>query len=83
MTVSVLIEPDQSHKIILSGDHIHAESQYSCWGLSFPQTSIDPKVLNESCQKVIEACKQRKIVGYLDIDFVTFIDLQTVILLIL
>lgn len=78
LTVSVLIEPDQSYRILSSGDHIHAESPYSCWGLSFPQTSVDPALLNVECNKVINACKQRNIIGYLDIDFITFIDSKTV-----
>ncbi len=81
LTVSVLIEPDQSYKILSSGDHIHADSQYSCWGYSFPQTSVDPDVLNASCTKIINACRQRNIIGYLDIDFVTFIDSKTVIII--
>lgn len=33
VTVSILIEPDLNIKIISSGDHVHAESQYSCWGI--------------------------------------------------
>lgn len=78
LTVSILIEPDMSARILSSGDHIHAFSEYSCWGLSFPQTSVDPIVLNEECAKIITACKERKIIGYIDIDFVTFIDVKTV-----
>ncbi len=77
LTVSILIEPDMSAHILSSGDHVHAESEYSCWGISFPQTSVDPLVLNDECSKVIQACKERKIFGYIDIDFVTFIDAKT------
>lgn len=73
LTVSVLIEPDSTVKIISSGDHVHAESPYSCWGLSFPQSSVDSKELNEACHRIAEACKQRNIIGYFDIDFVTYI----------
>ena len=32
VTVSILIEPDLNIKILSSGDHIHAESELSCWG---------------------------------------------------
>ena len=78
LTVSILIEPDQTAHIISSGDHIHSDSEYSCWGLSFPQTSVDPVVLNAECSKIISACKERKIIGYIDIDFVTFIDAKSV-----
>lgn len=78
LTVSLLIEPDTTVKILSSGDHLHAESQYACWGFTFPQTSVDPTILNEACMKIAESCKQRSIMGYIDIDFVTFIDAKTV-----
>jgi hypothetical protein len=77
LTVSVLIEPDSTVRIVSSGDHVHAESPYSCWGLSFPQSSVDTKQLNEACERIAEACKQRNIIGYFDIDFVTYIDPRT------
>ena len=73
-----MIEPDSTVKIISSGDHVHAESLYSCWGLSFPQSSVDTKQLNEACMQIAEACKQRNIIGYFDIDFITYIDPRTV-----
>jgi hypothetical protein len=74
----MLIEPDSTVKIVTSGDHIHAESLFSCWGLSFPQSSVDPKQLNDACMRIAEACKQRNIIGHFDIDFVTYIDAKTV-----
>jgi hypothetical protein len=78
LTVSLLIEPDASVRILSSGDHIHADSQYSCWGITFPQTSVEPVLLNEACMRVANACKERRIYGYVDVDFVTFIDVKTV-----
>jgi hypothetical protein len=79
LTVSLLIEPDNSQvKFISSGDHIHAESQYSCWGYTFPQTSVDSKTLNDACFRIAESCRERNIMGYVDVDFVTFIDIKTV-----
>ena len=81
LTVSMVIEPDSSVRVLASGDHVHAESQYSCWGLTYPQSSIDPAQLNEACFKIADACKQRNIYGYFDIDFVTYIDVKTVRLL--
>jgi ribosomal protein S10 len=77
MTVCLSIEPDGSHRIICSGDHLHAESQFSCWGLSFPQSSVDTNQINKYCTQIVEQCKQRDIYGYFDVDFVTFIDAQT------
>ena len=77
ITVCLSIEPDGQHKIICSGDHLHAESQFSCWGLSFPQSSVEPNELNVYCAQIVEQCKQRNVYGYIDIDFVTFIDAKT------
>ncbi len=77
ITVCLSIEPDGHHSIICSGDQLHAESQFSCWGLSFPQSSVEPNDLNISCAQIAEQCKQRNIYGYVDIDFVTFIDAKT------
>jgi IQ domain-containing protein H len=79
LTVSMLIQPDMNIKILCSGDHVHAESYYSCAGYSMPQSSVEPSFLNDTCFKVAEACTQRNIYGYVDVDFVTFIDLKTVI----
>lgn len=75
----MLIEPD-GVRLVTSGDHIHAQSNYSCWGITFPQTSVEPSVLNETCTRIADACRQRNILGYVDIDFVTFIDPKTVYL---
>jgi hypothetical protein len=45
--------------------------------LSFPQSSVEPNELNLYCSQIVEQCKQRNIYGYIDIDFVTFIDAKT------
>lgn len=78
LTVDLLIEPSGTMSLLTCGDQIHADNQFSCWGLSFPQSSIEPPVLNATCQRIANACKSNGIVGYLKIDFVTFIDPKTV-----
>jgi hypothetical protein len=77
ITLCLSIEPDGHHSIICSGDQLHAESQLSCWGLIFPQSSIDPNQLNNYCSLIVEQCHQRYIHGYIDIDFISFIDTKT------
>jgi len=74
----MLIEPDGRVNLVACGDQIHAETALSCWGLSSPQSSVKASTLNSTCHSVAEACKERGIVGYLTIDFVTFIDPKTV-----
>ena len=77
ITVCLAIEPTGQYSILCSGDHLHAESQFSCWGLSFPQSSVDVTELNNYCAQIAEQCKQRAIYGFIDVDFVTFIDAKT------
>ncbi|CAF1300643.1 unnamed protein product [Adineta ricciae] len=77
LTISLAIEFNGQYSLICAGDQLHAESQFSCWGLVFPQTSVDPKELNGYCALIAEQCKQRHIYGYVDIDLVTFIDAET------
>lgn len=76
-TMCLSIAPNGDYSIICSGDQIHAHSQFSCWGLVFPQTSIDATQLNHYCSLIVEQCKQRNIYGYIDIDFLSFIDPKT------
>lgn len=75
--VCVSIEPNGHYSLVFSGDEIHVESQFSCWGLSLPQLSADATQLNTYCSSIVEQCKQRNIYGYVDIDFITFIDKKT------
>ncbi|ESO87612.1 hypothetical protein LOTGIDRAFT_194358 [Lottia gigantea] len=74
LSADLLIEPSGNIKILTIGDQIHAESPFSCWGMSIPQSSIEPTVINDACFNIAEACRTRGIVGYLTVDFVTFID---------
>ena len=57
---------------------IHATSVYQCWGNSVPQASVDPSPLVEKATAIASSCRQRDIIGYISIDFVTFIHPQTV-----
>ena len=74
ITVCLAIEPDGHHSIICSGQQLHAESIFSCWGLEFPQSAIEPSRLNQYCSAIVEQCQQRHISGYIDIDFLLFTD---------
>ncbi|XP_069138728.1 IQ domain-containing protein H-like isoform X4 [Argopecten irradians] len=77
LTVDMMIEPNGKYNIVSCGDQIHAETPFSCWGVSVPQSSVEPDVLNVACRKIAEACKTRGILGYFSVDFVTFIDPKT------
>ncbi|XP_067936588.1 IQ domain-containing protein H-like [Watersipora subatra] len=77
LTVDMLIEPDGVISNVSSGDQIHAESYYRCWGLSTPQCSVEPDELNKASRRIAEACKSRGVIGHFVIDFVTFINART------
>ncbi|XP_038076728.1 IQ domain-containing protein H-like [Patiria miniata] len=77
ITVNILITPDGKVTLVSSGDQIHAHSPFTCWGLSVPQSSVDPGQLNRACAKVAKSCLQRSVMGYFAVDFVTFIDPNT------
>lgn len=74
ISVDVLMEPTGESTILSIGDQIHATSRFRCWGYSVPQTSVDPAVICAATEAICNACKERSIIGYFSIDFVTFID---------
>ena len=78
ITVNILIAPDNRVTLISSGDQIHAHSPFHSWGLSVPQSSVDPVPLNQACAKIAKSCLQRSVMGYITVDLVTFIDPTTV-----
>lgn len=74
VTADVFISPVGEIRILLAGDQLHADSSLQCSGMSVPQCSVDPARLNQLCRKVSEACRARQIVGYVSLDFVSFIN---------
>ena len=53
---------------------IHSTSSYRCWGHTLPQSSIEHDVIEKATRSICESCKSRGVIGYISIDFVTFID---------
>jgi len=77
LTSHVLVEPDGNIDILSIADQIHSTSPYKCFGHTLPQSSIDAAVITSSINSISHACKQRGIIGYITIDFVTFIHPET------
>ena len=78
LTVDMFIEPTGNIKLVCNGDQLHAETPYTCWGLSVPQSSVDPEDLNQICENIGQSVKARGGMGHFSIDFVTFIHPKTV-----
>ena len=77
LTVSVLVEPDGAVRTLNAGDQLNPTPFWK-WGVSVPQTSVDPSVLSSVVDSVATACLERGVCGHLSLDFVTFIDPATV-----
>ncbi|XP_065672664.1 IQ domain-containing protein H isoform X5 [Hydra vulgaris] len=74
ITANVLIEPDGTILLLSVADQFHSCSPLKCYGYTLPQSSIDHNAIKEATHKIVEACKLKGIVGYISIDFVTFMN---------
>ena len=54
------------------------DSPYHLCAMSVPQASVDPQQLKSITMAVAKSCCNRGIIGYVCVDFVTFIDPLTV-----
>ncbi|PIO37045.1 hypothetical protein AB205_0185120, partial [Aquarana catesbeiana] len=77
LTVDLLINPGGEIQMVSCGDQIHGSSPLQCIGSSVPQCSVPPIVLSSICNRIGEACKIRGVLGYVSVEFVTFIDPQS------
>jgi hypothetical protein len=76
VTVNMMIDPTGEIKLVSTGDQIH-DSLYHCYGVSVPQSSVDPVQLQAASIAVAKAARSRGVLGYISVDFVTFIQSQT------
>eukprot|EP00795_Rhopilema_esculentum_P006132 gene6132-11522_t len=74
LSVNVLIDPLGRSEIISASDQIHGLSPYRCLGFTFPQLSVEPNDIQTMTDAICSSCRNRGILGYLSINFVTFID---------
>ncbi|XP_065912018.1 IQ domain-containing protein H-like isoform X2 [Dysidea avara] len=72
ITANMRITPDGIISLLCTGDHICPEP-FRVWGVSLPQCSVEPQLLEEICHRIAKACKARGIIGHFSIKFVTFI----------
>ena len=73
LTVDVEIEPNGKISMLTCGDQIHSKPYY-CWGWSCPQASVEADLLHQLTLRIAHQAKARKIIGYVKITFMTFLD---------
>lgn len=76
ITVDIEITPHGDINLITCGDQIHSENFY-CWGWSVPQTSIEPDILRNVSIKIGNAARERNIIGFVKLTFLTFMGENT------
>ncbi|XP_032804347.2 IQ domain-containing protein H isoform X1 [Petromyzon marinus] len=77
LTVDLLLEPSGDVAVQAWGDQLGGRPvtpALRCWGSSLPQSSVEPGALHELVRRVAQACCGHGFVGHLSVDFVTFID---------
>ncbi|XP_078742116.1 IQ domain-containing protein H isoform X2 [Lampetra fluviatilis] len=77
LTVDLLLEPSGDVAVQAWGDQLGGRPTtpaLRCWGSSLPQSSVEPGALHELARRVAQACCGHGFVGHLSVDFVTFID---------
>ena len=75
ITVDFEIEPNGKVKMLTCGDQIHSKPFY-CWGWSCPQASVDAELLHQLTLRIAHQAKARKVLGFVKITFLTFLDDQ-------
>uniref|UniRef100_A0A3Q2WYZ6 IQ motif containing H n=1 Tax=Haplochromis burtoni TaxID=8153 RepID=A0A3Q2WYZ6_HAPBU len=77
LTVDLLLEPGGEVTMFSCGDQLHGGCKLEAIGSIVPQSSVHPETLHSICTRVGRACLQRRIVGYVSVDLVTFLDHNT------
>uniref|UniRef100_A0A3B4CC19 IQCH-like ATP-grasp domain-containing protein n=1 Tax=Pygocentrus nattereri TaxID=42514 RepID=A0A3B4CC19_PYGNA len=74
LTVDLLVEPGGEVNMLSCGDQLHGPGGLQVAGYTVPQTSVSSDTLYSICMRVGHACQQRRILGYLSLDLVTFLE---------
>uniref|UniRef100_A0A3B4GBA5 IQ motif containing H n=1 Tax=Pundamilia nyererei TaxID=303518 RepID=A0A3B4GBA5_9CICH len=77
LTVDLLLEPGGEVTMFSCGDQLHGGCKLEAIGSIVPQSSVHPETLHSICTRVGRACLQRRIVGYVSVDLVSFLDHNT------
>ncbi|XP_036441075.1 IQ motif-containing protein H [Colossoma macropomum] len=74
LTVDLLVEPGGEVHMLSCGDQLHGPGGLQVAGYTVPQTSVCSDTLYSICMRVGHSCQQRRILGYLSLDLVTFLE---------
>ncbi|XP_066541844.1 IQ motif-containing protein H isoform X2 [Hoplias malabaricus] len=73
LTVDLLVEPEGEVRMLSCGDQLHGPEALEVAGFTVPQSSVCPNTLYSICMCVGQACLQRRILGHLSLELVTFL----------
>ena len=76
LSINLFIAPNGTISILSSGDQI-LSSQFKLWGISLPQTSIDPIELERVTQLITDTLLKHEIIGFVNFDLITFFEGDT------
>ncbi|CAH8592746.1 unnamed protein product [Schistosoma mattheei] len=73
LSVVIAILPNKTVRIVASGDQIHSEDKFYTWGETIPMSSVTPLWVNNLSMGLGSLMANKGVVGYVNIDFLTFI----------
>ena len=76
LSVNLFIAPNGTINLLSSGDQI-LSSPFKLWGVSLPQTSIEPQELERVTQLITDTLLTHEIIGSVNFDLVTFFEGDT------
>ncbi|KAH8856370.1 IQ domain-containing protein H [Schistosoma japonicum] len=79
LSVVIVILPNKTIRIVASGDHLHLDDKFHTWGETIPMTSVSPLWVNYLCIELGSLMANKGVVGYVNIDFLTFIHPEKII----
>ncbi|CAH8636947.1 unnamed protein product [Schistosoma rodhaini] len=73
LSVVIAILPNKTVRIVASGDQLHSEDKFYTWGETIPMSSVTPLWVNNLSMGLGSLMANKGVVGYVNIDFLTFI----------
>ncbi|CAH8554058.1 unnamed protein product [Schistosoma turkestanicum] len=73
LSVVIAILPNETVRIVASGDQLHSDDKFYTWGETIPMSSVSPPWVNYLSMELGSLLANKGVFGYVSIDFLTFI----------